>query len=341
MADTVGQGHVVTTDDSSDLAPEQTSRGLRGATGGVFVGPSRPNSSSHAVPSANLYPGGGAEDTTGYRESDTYDATGGTGGGTGFGATGNSNTRPSRFTNASGTIVTGPTAYTGDGVQGGSTPGAVVDATGRAIDTGSDRFGRSLTSTTAGYPLAGSGGRYTYTNFDGRTTSAPHASRALGMSGRGSTATGTGQPDTVTGETVSYTAGERPVPGATRVGVNTARGAVLAVPTYSGVVNPSAGVVSVAAGTALATVDVNAADVTGGGNKLKGARIWFFKRRTDTDEDEQGALVAIKDLDSATQADVTLTAGTYAVYAAWRYLANDGIHVAVGPRGARTTVLVS
>lgn len=109
--------------------PSQTpKKSLRGAAGGVYVGPiiskaaiKGPSTPTHAVGPA----AGGVEDSTSARESDTYDASGSTGGGTGFG-------------DASVTTVTRPnpgsvaqrvgTAYIADGVQGGSTPGRPISS---------------------------------------------------------------------------------------------------------------------------------------------------------------------------------------------------------------------
>lgn len=111
------------TDTSATLSrPSQTpKKSIRGAAGGVYVGPvlskaavEGPSTITHATTSA----AGGVEDSTGYRESDTYDASGNTGGGVGF---------------ADGSVITqtrptGRTAYTADGVQGGSTPGRPISS---------------------------------------------------------------------------------------------------------------------------------------------------------------------------------------------------------------------
>lgn len=295
--------HVVDDNDADDLAPEPAERGIRGAAGGVYVGPTQPNSTSHGA-------GGGVEDTSGYRESDTYDATEGTSGLTGADqATTTTVARP-----------TGRTAYIADGVQGGSTPGKPIDTTGRAEDTGVDRFGRT-----------GQPGHLTYTNFDGRANLGQNAGRPLGASGRGSMES--------SGETVTYASTNRPNASA-RPGVNASRTATIARPVIGGAANPSAGTVGVIAGTGKFTVDLNAADVSGGARGLKGVRVVAFKRKTDTDED--GALAGIVDFDSTTEGDgVTgLAAGTYAVYARFRYVGNAG-QIELGPRSLRGTVVVS
>ena len=108
-------------------------RGLRGGSGGIFVGPSRPAAASHITGSA----GGGVAGSTGYRKSGTYDGTGSAT--TMAGAGGNTIQTVAR--------PTGRTAYLADGVQGGSILSSQgtfgpVDTTGRAAATGLNRFGR-------------------------------------------------------------------------------------------------------------------------------------------------------------------------------------------------------
>lgn len=125
-------------DNRPDHPTDVPKRGIRGAAGGVYIGPvlskaaiEGPTTVTHATGTA----AGGVEDSTGYRESDTYDASGGTGGHTGSsGGVVDTLTRP-----------TGRTAYIADGVFGGSTPGypaqrvgqraSAVDYVG-ALDTG-------------------------------------------------------------------------------------------------------------------------------------------------------------------------------------------------------------
>lgn len=138
--------------DPSDRSSETPKVGLRGAAGGVYIGPvlsiasgGKESSVSHAVTSS----GGGAEDSTGYRKSDTYAADGDSGLGTA-----SSSARP-----------TGRTMYRGDGVQGGSTPG-------RPIASGTDHVL--------------SGGGYATGTFDKRSTIAGEGGIALGHAGRGS-----------------------------------------------------------------------------------------------------------------------------------------------------------
>lgn len=152
-------------DVNGDNASRQPRVGIRGAAGGVYVGPiiaqsaiEPPASVTHATGAA----AGGVEDSTGARESDTYDADASTGGMVG---------------SAGGTVttVTRPggagTAYVGDGVQGGSTPG-------RPISSGTDHV----------Y----SGGGYATGSFDKRSTVSEGAVGSL-------------RKTTVDGETVTKT----------------------------------------------------------------------------------------------------------------------------------------
>jgi hypothetical protein len=112
--------------DATDREAETPKRGLKGASGGIYVGPTRPNTpdtnTSHATGAA----AGGVEDTTGYRKRDGYQADAGN---TAAFAT---NTRP-----------TGRTAYTAPGVQGGSVPGDPAGSVdNRAVEDGTG--GRAL-----------------------------------------------------------------------------------------------------------------------------------------------------------------------------------------------------
>lgn len=308
----------ITRDDKSPRRSTQANkRGLRGAAGGTYIGPVRPNSTSHGATAG--YTGGGTEDTNGFRESDNYAADGNTGGFTG-GAS-------ATVTRQAGAGTT-RSAFLAPGVQGGSsistTAGAaVIDSTGRAVDTGLDRFGRTLAGATSG--------RYTYTNFDGRSTLDGDGGRSVSIRG-GTKASGTGPADAVTGETIAT------VPaGATR-------------PTLGTAADGAAGTVNVVGGAGKVQVDLDANDITGGAGGRKGAEITLFKRRTDTDEDYD--LVAVFTADGGT--DITdavtgLTAGTYAFYARW-LLANQSRFsksfygptiLSRGPRSARATVTVT
>lgn len=137
----------------------KSQRGIRGASGGVYVGPviSKAATEGPATPThATTAQTGGIEDSTGHRESDTYDVTGATGGITGSGAaTVTTVTRP-----------TGRTAYIADGVQGGSVPG-------RPTATGTDHIGGGGGTYDKRNTIAGTGGHYVGqskgTNVDGET----------------------------------------------------------------------------------------------------------------------------------------------------------------------------
>jgi len=137
------------------LPPNKPKRSLRGAAGALFAGPvlskaatAGPATVTHATGAE----AGGAEDTTGSRESDTYGIDGNTGGMAGAPST--TDTRP-----------TGRTRFLGAGVQGGSIPGRPI-ASGDHVLVG------------GGYP--GGGG-----TFDKRTTIDGEGGRVLGASGRG------------------------------------------------------------------------------------------------------------------------------------------------------------
>lgn len=113
--------------DAKDRESENPKRGLRGAAGGIYVGPTRPNAADTNTAHATGAAAGGVEDSTGYRKRDKYEAMGAT-------PLGSSHTRP-----------TGRTASIGDGVQGGSVPGdPVVSASidNRAVTDGTG--GRAL-----------------------------------------------------------------------------------------------------------------------------------------------------------------------------------------------------
>lgn len=279
-------------------------RGLRGAAGGVYVGPvlskaatEGPSTVTHATGAA----AGGVEDSTGARESDSYAADGKTGGFTGGDS--NSVTRP-----------TGRTAYLGTGVQGGSTPGKPFDTTGRAAATGTDRFGRSLTGDA--YQGGKGAGRFTYTNFDGRSSVAGDGGRAAGSGGRGTT---------VDGETVTKHVGR---------------------PTISATAEAS-GTVAIVAGddkisVAIHTDDLPPSAKTNGVNGVAGAEVIAYARGEDTDEN--GAIVGFARVGAVGDGvdDTDLFTGlanttAYATYVRWVYYGSDGkLHA--GPWSDRNVV---
>jgi len=288
------------------LPPSRPKRGLRGAFTNIpYIGPvlsgaavEPPASVLHNSTSA----AGGVEDTDGYRELDEYSVDGNTGGLTGGPST--SVSRP-----------TGRTAYIGAGVPGGSTPGAPIDTTGRAVSTGKDRFGR-----TKGTPNSGAGIKdYDYTNFDGRATLDGDGGRAVGV-GRGTTTDGVNVTQAVTRAVVDTT------------GANDTAGSV--------------NVTDGGAGGAI-TVDLHANDITGGSAGMAGFQVSLFKRDTgDTDED--GPCIGVFDVDGGTDASTLTTVAalagtTIAIYARRRFkLTNGGATTyGYGPISARATLAVT
>jgi hypothetical protein len=242
--------------------PSTQKRGLRGAFASLpYIGPiiskataaGTQTGTGVTVTHTDTIAGGGTEDSKGYRKSDTYDQSGNTGGLAGAPAT--SVTRPNP--GAVPAALRATQAYIGEGVQAGSrvssTKGAdVIDAAGRANDTGVDRFGRARGVANVG---AGAGW-YTYTNFDGRSMPDGEGGKAAGIGGRGTS---------VSDETVTVA---KPGPP----------------PTFGGV---AAGVIALAdlTGAAGFSVNIHADDVTGGANGRKGAEIVAFTRGADTEED--------------------------------------------------------
>lgn len=327
--------------DATDRESENPKRGLKGAAGGTYIGPVRPNSTSHATGVA----AGGVEDSTGYRESDSYNLDG-----AGAGVT-VSNTRP-----------TSRTAYTGRGVDyvyvvtlagvtaadsfklhlnrtdtktaafvAGTNMTAAAMQTALRTLTGDNNL--TVTGTTDAGPfliVTSQRNVLTVTDESGLTgtvakfaqhtpTLAGDNGHALGSDGRGTSATGTGPADTITGETVTINA---PITPAIQTSANPSAGTIAAV------VN----------GTAI-ELDEHATDVT----NYAGAEIIVFEVNPDNTA-EDGDYVGKADRDSATQGGgVTgLAAGTYAVYA--RYLVaatSPATGKNPGPLSARATVTIS
>jgi hypothetical protein len=123
-------------DSATDREPELPKRGLKGASGGVYLGPTRPTSGDSNTSHATGPAAGGVEDSTGYRKRDKYEDNG-------AGAAFAANTRP-----------TGRTAYTAPGVQGGSVPGDPAGSVdNRAVEQlralGADGRGTSYQPGTA------------------------------------------------------------------------------------------------------------------------------------------------------------------------------------------------
>lgn len=162
--------------DESDLEGETPKKGLTGATGGIYIGPVRPNSASHAIGAA----AGGVEDSTGYRESDTYEVDSGAGVAT-------SVVRP-----------TGRTAYMGTGVGGSGTsvPGYPSQRANSHPSAHAyvDELGNSRSAVL--------------------TTRAPHIKGGHNASVAAVTkSTGTGPADTIAGETIGLGTGGIVRPG--------------------------------------------------------------------------------------------------------------------------------
>jgi len=309
--------------DSGRRGPTATKRGLKGAAGGLFVGPVLSVAANAgtltSVTHATTKVGGGVEDSTGYRKSDNWvpdvNSTGGFAGGAST-----TITRPSSHAYGDTTH----SAFRAAGVTGGSdiqddssgtyVATGVIDTTGRAEDTGKDRFGNTLaTGLTAGFR------KFTYTNFDGRRSLDGDGGRGLGNTGRGTSANG---------ETIT---------------INTARATRHATAESSGevAVVAATGKVSVA----IHADDLPASSTANGTNGHAGAELMLWSRGTDTDEDRALAGICTFGTVSTDGADDTdalsgLAAATYAGYVRWRYYKSDG-SIGYGPWSDRFTVVVS
>jgi hypothetical protein len=134
-------------DGGPDREGDAPKRALRGAAGGVYIGPARINSGDSNTAHATGVNPGGADGSTGYRKRNGYFRDGD--------ATGSGQGGPTATARR-----TGRTLYTGAGVQGGSTPG-------RPIASGSDHL------------MTG--------NFDKRASIYGDAKDQLGAAGRGTT----------------------------------------------------------------------------------------------------------------------------------------------------------
>lgn len=289
----------------TDREGETPKRSLRGAAGGIYIGPTRPRAGDTNTAHATAAAAGGVDGSTGYRKRDKYFADGdATGGGTG-GST--ATVRP-----------TGRSMFRGDGIQGGSIPGYPAQ--------------RAAQRAAAVTYQSGGGA-----NMDKRSTIVGEGGRQLGAGGRGTSykATdidGTGAADPVgTGVTAGAVKNSR-------IGTTAATRAVMIQrPTLGTTANPSAGTVALIQGALLFQADLHADDITNGANGLAGAELFLYARDTDTDED--AGLVAKADFDSTTAATVFsgLTASTtYSFYARFRDTAGN-----VGPMSARSTVATS
>jgi hypothetical protein len=178
---------------AGNLIKERTTskpkRSLRGAAGGTYVGPVLSNAaidhqalgdatnSSHAVGAA----GGGVEDSTGYRESDTYR----------IGTAEDSTTATARST--------GRSMYRADGVFGGSTPGQPAQ-----------RSSQRASAKTSGQGLTAEGAAPVF--LDKRSNTYGDGGVALGSAGRGTRTTSTGGTVTVTRGGVGQATGQPRLP---------------------------------------------------------------------------------------------------------------------------------
>jgi hypothetical protein len=279
---------------SRNLIKERTTskakRALRGAAGGIYVGPIHSVAAIGDAEDGSSYSsatthggvtgvaGGGTDNSTGYRAANAHfvdgDATGG-----GMGAGGTISSRPNPGAGPARSV------YRGNGTFGGSVAGYPAQRAGQRASAAS---GSSLTADAGAAAF-----------IDKRSDASD--SRALGSSGRGSR---------VINGTVSHVA---PLKGG-----NKHR---FAVPVLSGADPAATGAVQLVDGTGGAVhADVHADDITGGANDWAGIVVYCFAKDTDTDED--AALVAKGDFDTVAEGAVTgltgLTAAAYAFYVAFK-----------------------
>lgn len=144
---------------NGNLIKERTTskpkRGLRGAAGGTYIGPvlSTAAIGDSSITHATGAAGGGVEDSTGYRESDTYNM------GTDVAA-------------ATATVrSTGRSLYRADGVQGGSVPGYPAQRVGQ----------KAAASSGSGLTAEGQAAAF----IDKRSNIYGDGGVALGSAGRG------------------------------------------------------------------------------------------------------------------------------------------------------------
>jgi hypothetical protein len=143
-----------TTDRSpADRSSEKPKRALRGAAGGIYIGPvlSTAAIGDSSIAHATGAAGGGVEDSTGYRESDTY-------------------TMGTDVTAATARS-TGRTMYRADGTFGGSVPGYPAQRTGQRA------------AAASGSSLSAEGNAAAF--IDKRSNIYGDGGVALGQAGRG------------------------------------------------------------------------------------------------------------------------------------------------------------
>lgn len=266
-------------------------RALRGAAGGIYIGPvlsvaaidNRGDTTAISHGGAAGVAAGGADASSGYRKANAYsvdgDATG-----QGMGAGGTITSRPNPGAGPARSM------YRGNGTFGGSIPGYPAQRSTQ----------HAAAKDPSGFLTADQGAA---AFIDKRSD--PSDGRALGSSGRGSRVTSAS--GTIT---VSHVA---PLKGGDRHR--------FATPVLSGSDPAASGAVQLVDGTGGAVHgDIHADDITGGANDWAGVVFYCFSKDTDTDED--AALVAKGDLDTVTEGAVTgltgLTAAAYAFYAAFK-----------------------
>lgn len=367
--------------DELDLAPESVKRGIFGAAGGSYVGPINaksaiegPTSPTHPTgdeDSATARGAGGAEDSSGYRTSDTYGVDGANSGGTGGADTSVSGpvraarsaaqfdgtVQPTYYRGAGAAFVQvaeidgAPNAsdsfkftYKGDDsvtfVAGGS---GATDMVASAMQTDLRTLCADPFLTVTGSDDFASDYIITFSKPPGGGLSVTQvvnvAARTITITVPKGSHRNTQKGDG--GFALGQSGRGTNVDGST-VDLSAGNtGTAIARPTIQEADNPAAGVVTVGDGTGVIEVDLHADDVTA----YAGVELLIYARG-DKDTNEDGAFVAKTALhDSDTKAnansdtsgtDLALAAGTYAVYA--RFVAADGN---VGPLSPRGTVVVS
>lgn len=155
----------------SDYESETPKKSLRGAAGGIYIGPvlsrAAKDGEGQTITHATGAAAGGADGSTGYRQANAYFTDGdATGGGMGEGGS----IRTSR---------TGRSFYRGDGVAGGSVAGYPAQRVGQRAAAASGDTGTADSPTGAGAFI------------DKRSTQAGDGGYALGQAGRGTKVVGT------------------------------------------------------------------------------------------------------------------------------------------------------
>jgi hypothetical protein len=239
---------------------------------------------------------------------------------------------PSTVTHATGSAAGGVEDSTGsresdsygiDGNTGGMAGSTTADVVTDTRPTGRTRYVAAGVQggSTPGRPIASGTDHLMSGAYDKRTTIDGEGGRALGAAGRGTS---------VADETVSVKTSKI---------ISTATS--LDRPTIGAAANPAAGTVALVDGTGgVMQIDLHADDITGGASGKAGALVSVFARLTDTDTDAKTPLF-FGVVDGGTDISTLFTpgAGTYVVYAAWRYKRRNDAGFAYGPFSARSTPL--